>query len=236
MEAIRINKYLSEAGVLSRRKADEAIARGEVLVNGKLPEPGTKVSLEDEVTYLGKVVRPVEDKVVLAYYKPIGLICTSAESDPNSIFRKLNYPKRLIYVGRLDQASQGLLLLTNDGELSNQIQKARNGHEKEYVVRVDKPITDEFVSQASKGGLSFEDLGERKTKPCKIIKQGSQSFRIILTEGINREIRRICEYYGYRVTYLKRIRVMNINLGELQPGEYRELTNKEIEELKKSIR
>ena len=128
------------------------------------------------------------------------------------------------------------MLLTNDGELSNQIQKARNGHEKEYVVRVDKPITDEFVSQASKGGLSFEDLVERKTKPCKIIKQGSQSFRIILTEGINREIRRICEYYGYRVTYLKRIRVMNINLGELQPGEYRELTNKEIEELKKSIR
>ncbi len=230
---IRINKYLSEAGVLSRRKADEAVESGEVLINGKEAHSGDKVGTSDVVTYKGTEIKLKDKKVVLAYYKPIGLVCTSKEADPDSIFRKIDYPDRLIYVGRLDQASQGLLLLTNDGDLANKIQKARNHHEKEYIVRVGSEVTDEFIKKASAGGLVFHELNGRTTKPCKIIKQGPQSFRIILTEGINREIRRICENFGYRVSYLKRIRVMNIELGDLKPGEYRELTETEIKNLRK---
>ena len=227
---IRINKYLSQAGVLSRRKADEALMNGEITINGRTAVPGDKVLLNDKICYRGKEVSvSTKKKVILAYNKPLGLVCTSKEADKDSLFRKLDYPEMLYYVGRLDKNSYGLLLLTNDGELANQIQKARNNHEKEYVVKVNKPITKSFVEGLIKG----VPLEERTTKPCKIIRVRTEegydryTFRIIITEGINHQIRRMCEYFDYKVVSLKRIRVMNIRLGNLALGQYRELTEQE---------
>lgn len=233
-QQIRINKFFSEAGVLSRRKADEALAEGRIFLNGVPARPGDKVNPEkDTVTLDGKIIQTRKRGVVLAYYKPIGLVTTSREADPKSIFRYLDYPETLLYVGRLDQSSQGLLLLTDDGDLANQIQKAGNRHEKEYVVRVDQDLTQNFLNRIQKGGLTFEDLGNRPTAPCRVFPQGKRTFRIILTEGMNREIRRMTEAFGYRVVYLKRIRVMNITLGDLKPGEYRKLSEGEVKELRR---
>ena len=235
-EGIRINKYLSQAGVLSRRKADEAVARGEVKINGLTAMAGDKVCPGDKVSYKGQEIASEEatkERVVLAYNKPLGLVCTSKEADKDSIFRKIDYPDMLYYVGRLDKNSQGLVLLTNDGELANHIQKARNNHEKEYVVRVDKPITAEFVRGMMSGvPLEVEDK-IRVTKKCQVEQTGKNTFRIILTEGINRQIRRMCEYFGYKVTFLKRVRVMNIPLGNLPTGEYRKITKNEETKLRK---
>ncbi len=228
-EGIRINKYLSEAGVLSRRKADEEIERGNITINGETATQGQKVFPGDEVCYNGKPVGDKQKKVILAYNKPLGLVCTAKDADKDSIFRKLDYPEKLIYVGRLDKDSQGLLLLTTDGELANTIQKSRNGHEKEYVVRVDQDITDDFI-KGMRGGVPILDT---VTKKCRVVKQGNRSFRIVLTQGLNRQIRRMCEYFGYRVVFLKRIREMNIELGNLKPGEYRELTAVEESELRR---
>lgn len=262
---IRINKYLSQAGVLSRRKADEAIKNGEITINERVAVNGDMVLPTDEVRYKGERVSAEGiRRVILAYNKPLGLVCTSKESDKESIFRKIDYPDMLYYVGRLDQNSQGLLLLTNDGELANRIQKARNNHEKEYLVRVDKPVTPDFLKGMSagvpipvdsirtngNGGTGFKtmqgDASEykgkmRTTKKCKVarVRTGEgfspDSFKIILTEGINHQIRKMCEHFGYRVTYLKRIRVMNIKLGNLAPGTYRELTPEEENTLRKSL-
>lgn len=230
-EKIRINKYLSECGVLSRRKADEAIEKGLITVNGRPAEKGDRVSDEDEVLYNGSPVKSREsiERVILAYNKPLGLVCTAKDADKDSLFRKIDYPDMLYYVGRLDKNSQGLVLLTNDGELANSIQKARNDHEKEYVVRVNKPITEEFLKGMA-GGVPLE---ERTTKKCKLRKTGPNTFRIILTEGINRQIRRMCEYFDYRVVFLKRVRVMNIGLGDLPLGEYRRITASEEAELRR---
>ncbi|MCR5228353.1 MAG: pseudouridine synthase [Eubacterium sp.] len=234
-EGIRINKYLSQAGVLSRRKADEAVDRGDVTINGRVAISGDKVNTGDVVEYLGKPVTVEKvERVILAYNKPLGLVCTSKEADKDSIFRKLDYPDMLYYVGRLDKNSQGLLLLTNDGELANQIQKARNNHEKEYVVRVDKPLTAAFV-KGMMGGVPLEVDGEDKirvTKECVVEQIGKNTFRIIITEGINRQIRRMCEHFGYRVTFLKRVRVMNIPLGNLPLGHYRKLSANEEKTLR----
>ncbi len=267
-DEIRINKYLSQAGVLSRRKADEAIERGEVLINGVTAVAGDKVKPGDEVSYKGRVVGAEEaskERVILAYNKPLGLVCTSKDADKDSIFRKIDYPDMLFYVGRLDKNSQGLILLTNDGELANQIQKARNNHEKEYVVRVDKPLTAEFVRGMMSGvPLEIEsktgaDRGRgsdvvsvdaqlngnehqstekkiRVTKRCEVKQTGKNTFRIILTEGINRQIRRMCEHFGYRVTFLKRVRVMNIPLGNLPVGEYRKISKNEEAKLREMIK
>ena len=273
-EEIRINKYLSQAGVLSRRKADEAIERGEVLINGVTAVAGDKVKPGDEVSYKGRVVGAEEaekERVILAYNKPLGLVCTSKDADKDSIFRKIDYPDMLFYVGRLDKNSQGLILLTNDGELANQIQKARNNHEKEYVVRVDKPLTAEFVKGMMNGvPLEIEpkfgafsgrgtdeprvdgqnssnkklstveqngaDKKIRVTKRCEVKQTGKNTFRIILTEGINRQIRRMCEHFGYRVTFLKRVRVMNIPLGNLPVGEYRKISKNEEAKLRETIK
>ena len=245
-DKIRINKYLSQAGVLSRRKADEAIERGEVEINGIMASSGAKVSPGDTVTYKGEVVSAdAVEKVILAYNKPLGLVCTSKDADKDSIFRKIDYPDMLYYVGRLDKNSQGLVLLTNDGELANQIQKARNNHEKEYIVRVDKRLTADFVN-GMKAGVPLdvsddwkEHAGDdsqkkiRVTKKCELEQIGSNTFRIILTEGINRQIRRMCEYFGYRVVFLKRVRVMNIGLGNLPMGKYRKLSKNEEATLRK---
>ncbi len=261
-EEIRINKYLSQAGVLSRRKADEAIERGEIRINGVTAVTGDRVKPGDEVSYKGRVVGAEEatkERVILAYNKPLGLVCTSKDADKDSIFRKIDYPDMLFYVGRLDKNSQGLILLTNDGELANQIQKARNNHEKEYVVRVDKPLTAEFVKGMMNGvpleiesktgperghGIDEKSAGEqlnsekkiRVTKRCEVKQTGKNTFRIILTEGINRQIRRMCEHFGYRVTFLKRVRVMNIPLGNLPVGEYRRITKNEEAKLRETIK
>ena len=226
---IRINKYLSEAGVLSRRKADEAIAAGEVRINGEVAGLGSKVAPGDVVTLRGEEVSPRESLRIFAYYKPLGQVCTAKDADKDSIFRTLTLPVPCSYVGRLDKNSQGLLLLTNDGELSNELQKARNHHEKEYVVRVDKPVTAEFLKKMSEG----VEILNTVTRPCKVVKQGQNTFRIILTQGLNRQIRRMCEALDYRVVFLKRIRECNILLGELCPGEYREILGEELIELRR---
>lgn len=238
-DSIRINKYMSQAGVLSRRKAYEALQNGEITINGKLAQAGDMVAPGDVIKYKGNVITLSDkEKVIIAYNKPLGLVCTSKDADKDSIFRKLDYPDMLYYVGRLDQNSQGLLLLTNDGQLANEIQRARNNHEKEYIVRVDKPITESFLRGMSNG----VPLEERTTKKCKITRVSSDdmrkskfTFRIIITEGINRQIRRMCEYFGYKVVFLKRVRVMNIGLGNLKIGEWRVLTKNEEEKLRKMI-
>ena len=226
---------MSMSGVLSRRKADEAVEQGEIMINDRVAVQGDHVFPGDTVTYKGKQVSVSSARrVILAYNKPLGLVCTSKDADKDSIFRKLDYPEMLYYVGRLDKNSYGLLLLTNDGELANQIQKARNNHEKEYLVKVDKPLTREFLEGMTAG----VPLEERTTKPCKIIRMKTaneysrDTFRIIITEGINHQIRRMCEYFGYKVVFLKRVRVMNIPLGNLQPGEYRKLSKNEEKTLR----
>ncbi len=224
---IRINKFLSEAGVLSRRKADEAIQAGEVTLNGLVAEPGMKVLEGDKVMLRGEEVILKKDPRVFVYNKPMGLVCTAKDADKDSIFRRLSLPVPCMYVGRLDKDSQGLLLLTNDGDLSNRIQKARNHHEKEYVVRVDKPVTEAFLKKMSSG----VEILDTVTRPCKVIRQGQNSFRIILTQGLNRQIRRMCDALEYRVVFLKRIRECNIRLGELPAGDYREIVGDELAEL-----
>ncbi len=227
-DSIRINKYLSLSSELSRRKADEAIDEGRVLIDGRRAVLGDTVSPGQIVTLDGKVITPAEKKVIYIYNKPMGQVCTAYDADKDSIFRFVQFPEKVSYVGRLDKDSQGMLLLTNDGDLSNSIQKAVNRHEKEYVVRVDKPVTDEFL----KGMAAGVPILETVTRPCKIRRHGQNTFNIIITQGLNRQIRRMCEYFGYRVVFLKRIRIMNIGLGTLEPGEYRELTAREEAELR----
>lgn len=228
----RLNKYLSEAGVLSRRQADKAIDAGEVLVDGKVADLGVRVFPESKVTYKGKLVKVNSNTVIYAYNKPIGQVCTSYEADEDSIFRYTEFPERVYYVGRLDKDSSGLLLLTNDGELANEIQKARNGHEKEYHVRVNHDITDEFIDGMRNGVPILDTV----TKKCKVKKTGTRSFSIILTQGLNRQIRRMCDYFGYRVVHLKRVRVMNIELNALRPGTFRHINAMEEEKLRKMIK
>lgn len=230
-EGIRLNKYLSEAGVCSRRAADEYIENGKVFINGSAAVLGDRVMDGDVVTFQGKKVERNHKTVILAYNKPVGLTCTASKEDPDNIFAHINYPVRLHYVGRLDKDSQGLLLLTNDGELSNAIQKSVNNHEKEYRVRVNKPVTEEFLKGMSEGVPILDTV----TKKCRVIKLDKYSFKIIITQGLNRQIRRMCEYFQYRVVNLKRIRVVNIRLGDLRPGEYRVISSAEERELRKTV-
>ena len=234
MEAVRINKYLSEAGVCSRRGADRLIEEGRVSVNGTLAFLGSVVKNSDEVRVDGNLVNPVIKKVLIAFNKPRGIVCTTA--DPKSkdvnIIEYINYPERIFPVGRLDKESEGLILLSNDGDLSNKIMKARNFHEKEYEVEVDKPFDDEFLKKMSEGVPILDTI----TRKCTLKRMGKTSFNIILTQGLNRQIRRMCEYFGYKVLKLKRIRIMNIKLGNLKSGTYRNITDKEYEELIKGLR
>ena len=234
MEAVRINKYLSEAGVCSRRGADRLIEEGRVSVNGTLAFLGSVVNKEDEVRVDGNLVKAVAKKVLIAFNKPRGIVCTTA--DPKSkdvnIIEYINYPERIFPVGRLDKDSEGLILLSNDGDLSNKIMKARNFHEKEYEVEVDKPFDDEFLKRMSEGVPILDTV----TRKCTLKRTGETSFNIILTQGLNRQIRRMCEYFGYKVVRLKRIRIMNIKLGNLKSGTYRNITDKEYEELIKGLR
>lgn len=225
---MRLNKFLSEAGVCSRRQADVLIERGEITVDGEIADLGTRVTDSSVVIYQGKRVARNRKTVIYAYHKPIGLVCTSEEADKDSIFHKVKFPEKVNYVGRLDKDSSGLLLLTNDGELSNNIQKSKNNHEKEYLVRVNRDITDDFILRMSEGVPILDTV----TKRCRVEKTGARSFRIVLTQGLNRQIRRMCEYFNYRVVHLKRVRVMNVKLGDLRPGEYRELSREEEEKLR----
>lgn len=227
-EKIRINKYLSEAGICSRREADRMIEEGRITVNGKKAESGQKVSLEDEVCADNIPVHKNEKKVLLLFNKPRGIVCsTKQQFDETTVTDYLDYPLRVYPVGRLDKESQGLLLLTNEGDLVNKIMRAGNYHEKEYFVTVNKPVDREFVRRMSKGVPVLDTV----TRPCRVVQTGECSFRIILTQGLNRQIRRMCEYFDYRVVKLVRVRIMNIKLGDLPVGKYRDLTHQEWEGL-----
>ena len=227
-EAIRINKYLSEAGYCSRRQADRLGGEGRVTIDGKIAQMGDKVT-DDQKVMVGKqrVLRE-EPFIMIALNKPKGIVCTTAEVEKDNVVRFLNFKQRIYPVGRLDKDSEGLLLLTTQGELANELMKARNYHEKEYVVRVNKPLTKDFI-KAMRDGVPILDT---VTRPCKVRYVDKYTFEIILTQGLNRQIRRMCEYFGYRVVALKRIRIVNIELGKLKTGQWRYLTDNEIQEMK----
>lgn len=228
---IRINKYLSETGFCSRREADKLIDEGRVTVNGKVPEMGTKVTLDDEIRVDGKLVREKKDKrIYLAFHKPVGIECTTNQNVRNNIVDYINYPERIFPIGRLDKASEGLIFMTNDGDIVNKILRARNNHEKEYIVTVNKPITERFIQRMGNGIPILETV----TRKCHVEQVSKNIFKIILTQGLNRQIRRMCEYLGYEVTALKRIRIINISL-DVAVGRYRELTDAEIQQLNQLI-
>lgn len=227
---VRINKYLAECGVCSRREADKYIEQGKVRVNQKTAVSGMQVSEQDVVEVAGKLVKPKQQKIVLAYYKPIGVTCTEKDAHADkTIIQALNFPVRLTYAGRLDKDSEGLIIMTNDGELIQRMMRGANRHEKEYTVKVNKEITDEFLEKMSQG-VYLKEL-EQTTRPCKLERKGKYTFRIILTQGLNRQIRRMCQEFGFKVTSLKRDRVMNIELAGLKSGEYREVQGEELSRL-----
>ena len=234
-EKIRINKYLSDAGVCSRREADRLTEAGRVTVNGMPVSTGMKISAEDKICIDGKPIKKQEKKILLLFYKPKGIVCsTRQQRDEITVTEYLNYSVRIYPVGRLDKESEGLLLLTNEGDLVNRIMKAGNYHEKEYEVTVNKRITNEFIHNM-RNPVPLDEINA-VTRRCKVTKEGPDQFRIILTQGLNRQIRRMCEYFGYRVTKLKRVRIMNIELGNLKEGRYRKLTPDELRELKKELK
>lgn len=226
----RINKFLSEAGVCSRRAADRLIEEGRVTIDGVTAQAGSRVLEGSLVCVDNRPVTKEEETVVIAFNKPVGVVCTAQKKEKNNVIDYIDYSKRIFPVGRLDKDSEGLLLLTNDGELMNHILKASEHHEKEYVVTVNKEVTQKFL----KGMENGVPILDRITAPCVTKKINRFSFRIILTQGLNRQIRRMCEYFGYQVVKLKRVRVMNICLGDLKTGTYRELTERERTELYKA--
>lgn len=232
---MRLNKYLSASGVCSRREADRLIREGLVSVNGISAAVGQDVSDGDTVAVRGHAVRPAEEEIFLAVNKPRGVVVTTDRSHGDRVLEDL-VPKnpRVFAVGRLDKESEGLILMTNNGDVSNRIQKARYGHEKEYLVSVDRKVTRPFLD-GLRGGVYLPEL-ERKTRPCIVRQTGGCSFDMILTEGLNRQIRRMCGAFGYRVLNLRRIRVMNVLLGNLQPGAYRRLSGEEVQTLKSFLR
>ncbi|WP_066759748.1 23S rRNA pseudouridine(2604) synthase RluF [Crocinitomix algicola] len=228
----RINKYLSEVGYCSRRAADKLIDENRVTINGKIPELGTKIAPGDEVKVDGKLIEsPQEDFVYLAFHKPIGIVCTTdTRVEKDNIVDFINYPKRIFPIGRLDKPSEGLIFMTNDGDIVNKILRARNNHEKEYIVTVNKPINEEFLKRM-RNGIPILDTVTRK---CKVERLGKSKFKIILTQGLNRQIRRMCEYLGYDVIKLKRVRIMNVKL-DIPVGTYRDITAKEMKEIHRLI-
>ena len=232
---IRINKYIADAGICSRRDADKLVEQGLVMVNGRFAESGTKVGKHDEVTVRGKKISASEEKIVLAYYKPVGVTCTERDLHAKkTVIQDLKYPVRVTYAGRLDKESEGLLLMTNDGSLINGLMRAANFHEKEYVVKVDKEITEKFIKDMA-AGVYLPEL-EKTTRACEVEYIGKYTFKIILTQGLNRQIRRMCKELGYEVKQLRRIRIANIELGKLKPREYRRLTEQELTALYSKVR
>lgn len=228
---MRINKFISETGICSRREADKYIEAKRVTINGIIAEVGSNVEPGDDVKIDGKPIGVKKKHVYIALNKPVGITSTTERHVQGNIIDFVNHPERIFPIGRLDKDSQGLILLTNDGDIVNKILRAENNHEKEYIVTVDKPITASFVQSMSSG---VRILGT-KTKPCKVTAIGEKVFRIILTQGLNRQIRRMCQAHGYRVTKLQRIRIMNIHLENLKIGAWRDLTEHEFNELTKNL-
>ena len=226
-EPVRLNKYLSEAGVCSRREADRLIETGRVTVDGQRAQTGMRIVPGQVVKVGNKVVSKQDEMIVLAVNKPRGIVCTEECRERDSIVRFLNYPVRVTYIGRLDKDSHGLLLMTNNGDIINKMMRAANKHEKEYKVTVDKEITEDFLKKMAAGVPILDTV----TRPCTVKKIGKYTFSIILTQGLNRQIRRMCEALGYEVKDLLRVRVMNITLDGLKDGQYRKLTDQELNEL-----
>jgi len=227
--ATRINKYLSEIGYCSRREADRLILEGKVTINGKIPEIGAKVEKIDQVEFNGQIIKKSRSQknIYLAFNKPIGIVCTTDRKvEPNNVIDFIKYPKRIFPIGRLDKPSEGLIFLTNDGDILNKILRARNNHEKEYIVSVNRPINKDFIQSMSNGVKILDTI----TKNCFVKQLGQKTFKIILTQGLNRQIRRMCESLGYKVKSLKRVRIMNIKL-DVPTGKYREFTKEELLEL-----
>ncbi len=232
--ATRINKYLSEVGYCSRREADRLILEGKVTINGEIAEIGTKVEDSDQVEVKGQRIGKSkrQKNIYLAFNKPVGIVCTTDRKvEPNNVIDFIEYPERIFPIGRLDKLSEGLIFLTNDGDIVNKILRARNNHEKEYIVKVNRPINSDFIRSMSNG----VEILDKITKKCFVKQLGPRNFKIILTQGLNRQIRRMCEALGYRVRSLKRVRIMNIKL-DVPTGEYRELSKEELLELNKLLK
>lgn len=223
----RINKYLSEVGYCSRRVADRLIDQDKVTINDVVPEKGTKIKDGDIVKVDGVVVNKTVKPIYIALNKPVGITCTTDRNIKGNVVDFMNYPERIFHIGRLDKDSEGLLFMTNDGDIVNKILRAGNNHDKEYIVRVNESITDEFI-EGMKEGVPILDT---VTKPCVVRRTGHKEFKIILTEGMNRQIRKMCDFFGYRVHNLKRVRIMNVHL-DVEVGKWRHLTPKEISDLK----
>lgn len=239
MEEIRLNKWLSERGICSRREADRLIAEGRILIDGQPAQMGQKIREEQRVSLDGKLLQEKTQRaetppqVLLMVNKPRGVVCTTSDKDrAQNIVEFVGYPERVYPVGRLDKDSEGLILLTNQGDLVNKMMRSRNVHEKEYQVLVNRPVTEAFLDEMRKGVPILDTV----TRPCQAEKTSEYGFRIVLTQGLNRQIRRMCEYLGYRVTSLKRVRIMNLHLGTLKTGEWREVTRKEENELRRLLR
>lgn len=230
---IRINKFLSEAGVCSRREADRQIEAGNVTIDGRTAVTGDKVIEGQKVCFNGNEVTKEQEMILIAFNKPVGIVCTAEKREKNNVIDYINFPKRIYPIGRLDKDSKGLLLLTNNGDIVNKMMRSGNMHEKEYIVTVNKPISDSFIRGLA-GGVPLVELGIT-TRKCHVKKLSNKTFKIILTQGYNRQIRRMCEYFGYRVVELERVRIMNITLGDLKEGEYRDITAQEYGQLKKMI-
>lgn len=230
-ESIRINKFISEKGVCSRREADKLILEGRVTINGNTAEPGSKVNPGDFVKVDGKPLKPKDKPVYIALNKPAGIVSTTDPKEKDNIIDFIGFPKRIFPIGRLDKDSEGLIFLTSDGDIVNKILRAGNNHEKEYIVSVDKPVTREFVDAMSKGVRILGTV----TRKCRVDIVSKYTFKIILTEGMNRQIRRMCEVFGYKVVKLKRIRIMNVKLGPLPKGKWRYLTKEELSGIMKLV-
>ena len=223
----RLNKYISSSGLCSRRDADKLISSGKVTINGITATLGTFIESGDIVLVNGKNINPKEEKIVLAFYKPIGITCTEKDRHAKKIIKDiLHYPVRLTYAGRLDKDSEGLLLMTNDGTLIDKMMRGSNAHEKEYEVKVDKEISDDMIAKFA-GGIFLPELNIT-TRPCQLQPLGKYTFKVVLTQGVNKQIRRMCEMCGYQVKSIKRLRVVNIELANLKPGEYRRVEGEEL--------
>jgi len=232
-EGVRLNRFLSEAGTASRRGSDRIIEEGRVTIDGRIAVLGDKVFPENKVCVDGKEVKRVAEDIILAFYKPAGITSTSDRGDENNVIDFIGYPKRIFSIGRLDKDSEGLLLMTNNGDLADRIMRSKNEHEKEYIVRVNKDITRDFIEKMSNGVLLDDG---KVTKKCFIETTAPREFRIILKQGLNRQIRRMCDQLGYEVRNLKRIRVVNITLGDLKEGRYRDISKREREDLYTQLR
>lgn len=231
MDSISLNKFISSTGICSRREADKWIEAGRVKINGAIAKKGNRVTTADKVTIDGQPLLSKPKSIYIALHKPPGITCTTDLKDKDNIIDFVGHPQRIFPIGRLDKASSGLILLTNDGDIVNQILRVENNHEKEYIVKVDRPITHGFLTKMSKG---IPILGT-VTKSCQLEKISKVVFKIILTQGLNRQIRRMCEFLNYKVISLKRVRIMNIQLGKLKVGQWRNLTKEELENLQQQL-